>query len=421
MKCIHCGKTVADGARFCKYCGTLLRRTCAVCGAALDADARFCAACGAEALAELDFTKGLQDLTASEAASMAGRQNNSGFYFSRRISRLNRSAADNAFDICGNKLAFVEDQTLNLLEQGQTVSRRYTDISLDSGVKAVAIAKDGIYAAGFDWAKGSEPIIMLWKYDEAMNLSTAVEVLRLDGDTERRTIKLRLNDRYLFIFLWDSRDEGKRDILKYDIVSGRLTQKQLGGKRVDLWYLDGEKIYFRGEREGETFFGVLDTAPEVWTIRRIWTIGSGADEVPEGPVYCNFLRNLAWTYATAAEQEALGCDKTSLVARAIAPGHALVKGCPVWDSPESGAANLFFDYFDGTRSFKASNVLAMDAFSPDAGKFRWKNTLHGDTENILVWGDKLIADFTSHGYRIYPITMDGPADVYSDGTPLGAL
>ena len=421
MKCIHCGKTVADGARFCKYCGTRLRRTCAVCGAALDADARFCAACGAEALAELDFTKGLQDLTASEAASMAGRQNNSGFYFSRRISRLNRSAADNAFDICGNKLAFVEDQTLNLLEQGQTVSRRYTDISLDSGVKAVAIAKDGIYAAGFDWAKGSEPIIMLWKYDEAMNLSTAVEVLRLDGDTERRTIKLRLNDRYLFIFLWDSRDEGKRDILKYDIVSGRLTQKQLGGKRVDLWYLDGEKIYFRGEREGETFFGVLDTAPEVWTIRRIWTIGSGADEVPEGPVYCNFLRNLAWTYATAAEQEALGCDKTSLVARAIAPGHALVKGCPVWDSPESGAANLFFDYFDGTRSFKASNVLAMDAFSPDAGKFRWKNTLHGDTENILVWGDKLIADFTSHGYRIYPITMDGPADVYSDGTPLGAL
>ena len=400
MKCIHCGKTVTDGARFCKYCGTRLRRTCAVCGAALDADARFCAACGAEALAELDFTKGLQDLTASEAASMAGRQNNSGFYFSRRISRLNRSAADNAFDICGNKLAFVEDQTLNLLEQGQTVSRRYTDISLDSGVKAVAIAKDGIYAAGFDWAKGSEPIIMLWKYDEAMNLSTAVEVLRLDGDTERRTIKLRLNDRYLFIFLGDSRDEGKRDILKYDIVSGRLTQKQLGGKRVDLWYLDGEKIYFRGEREGETFFGVLDTAPEVWTIRRIWTIGSGADEVPEGPVYCNFLRNLAWTYATAAEQEALGCDKTSLVARAIAPGHALVKGCPVWDSPESGAANLFFDYFDGTRSFKASNVLAMDAFSPDAGKFRWKNTLHGDTENILVWGDKLIADFTSHCYRI---------------------
>ena len=260
---------------------------------------------------------------------------------------------------------------------------------------------------------------MLWRYDAALNQRTAEEVMLLDSDTERRTIKLRLTERHLFIFIWDSRDAAKREIFKFDIASGRLTQKQLGGKKVDLWYLDGEKIYFRGERDdGECFFGVLDTARENWTIRRIWTIGDGTDEIPEGPVYCNFLQNLAWTYATKAEQEALGCDRTSLVARALAPGHALVKGCPVWDSPKSGAANLFFDYFDGTRSFKASNVLAMDAYAPDAGKFRWKNTLHGDTENIIVWGDKLIADFTSHGYRVYPITMDGPADVYRDGVPV---
>ena len=48
MKCIHCGKSVSDEARFCKFCGTRLRRTCAACGAALDEDARFCASCGAE-------------------------------------------------------------------------------------------------------------------------------------------------------------------------------------------------------------------------------------------------------------------------------------------------------------------------------------------------------------------------------------
>ena len=422
MKCIHCGKTVGDEARFCKFCGTKLRRTCAACGAALDDDARFCAVCGAEALAELDFSKTLLDLTAKDATSVAGRQNNIGFYFSRRISRLNRSAADNAFDICGNKLAFMEDQTLNVLTQGQSVSRRSTEVSLDSGVKAVAIAGDGVYAAGFDWGKGGEPVVMLWRYDAALNLRTEDEVLILNSNTERRIIKMRLTDRHLFIFFWDGHDESKREIVKYDIASGRLTQKELGGKRADLWYLDGEKVYFRGERSnGERFFGVLDTAGENWTIRRIWTIGDGADEVPDGPVYCNFLQNLAWTYATKAEQDALGCDKTSLVARALAPGHALVKGCPVWDSPESGAANLFFDYFDGNHSFKASNVLAMEAYAPDAGKVRWKNTLHGDTENILVWGDKLLADFTSHGYRLYPITSEGPMDVYQDGVAVKEL
>ena len=124
MKCIHCGKTVGDEARFCKYCGTKLRRVCAACGAALDEDARFCAVCGAEALAELDLSKVRAGIAGADVAAVAGRQNNIGFYFSRRISRLNRGAADNAFDICGNKLAFMEDQTLNVLTQGQTVTRR---------------------------------------------------------------------------------------------------------------------------------------------------------------------------------------------------------------------------------------------------------------------------------------------------------
>lgn len=422
MKCIHCGKPVSDEARFCKFCGTRLRRTCAECGATLDDDARYCAACGAEALAELDFTKVLPDLKAEDAASLAGRQNNSGFYFSRRISRQNRGAAENAFDICGNKLAFMEEETLNLLIQGKTVSRLRTDVSLDCGIKAVAVAGDEVYAAGFDWTKGGEPAIMLWKYDASLNLRSATEVLLMGTSAERRTVKMRLTDRHLFIFMWDNHDEGKRDIIKYDIATGKLEQKQLGGKRVDLWYLDGEKIYFRGERGAdEVFFGVLDTAPEAWTIRRIWTIGNGPDEVPDGPVYCNFLRGLAWTYATAEEQAALDCDGTSLVARALAPGHALVKGCSVWQSKDAGAANLFFDYFDGLNSFKANNVLAMDAYDREAVKHRWKNTLHGDTENIIIWGDKLLADFTSHGYRIYPVSLDGPADIYKNGTAVREL
>ena len=415
MKCIHCGKTVADEARFCKYCGTRLRRTCAECGAALDEDARFCSACGAEALAELDFSKALTDLAAADAAPVAGRQNNTGFYFSRRISRSVRGAADNAFDICGNRLAFIEDQKLNLLTQGQTVTRRRTDVSLDNAVMALAIAGEDIYAAGFDWAKGSDPTVMLWKYDQALNLRTAEEVLRLGPGSDRRACKMRLTDRHLFLFLWDNHDAGKRDIIKYDIATGRLVRKQLGGKRADLWYVDGEKIYFRGERTGETFFGVLDTAPQVWTIRRVWTIGDGAGQVPDGPVYCNFLRGIAWTYATAEERAALKCDGTSLVARALAPGHALVSGCPVWQSQDAGAVNLFFDYFDGLNCFKANNVLAMDAYDVNAVKHRWKNTLHGDTENILVWGDKLLADFTGHGYRIYFTAIDGPEDVVQDG------
>ena len=118
MKCIHCGKTVADEARFCKYCGTRLRRTCVECGAALDDDARYCAACGAEALSELDFTKTLLDLSAADRIAPSERLNTSGFYFSRRLSRQSRNATENCFDICGDTLAFVEEQTLYRLKPG---------------------------------------------------------------------------------------------------------------------------------------------------------------------------------------------------------------------------------------------------------------------------------------------------------------
>ena len=40
---------------------------------------------------------------------------------------------------------------------------------------------------------------------------------------------------------------------------------------------------------------------------------------------------------------------------------------------------------------------------------------------MLVWNGQLIADFTSHGYRIYPATLDGPADVYKDGISVQEL
>ena len=110
MKCFHCGKTVSDEARFCKYCGTRLRRTCAACGAVLDDDARFCSVCGAEAVAELDLVSSLADLSSALTVPPAAGQNSSGFYFSRRISRQNRSPADNCFALSGDRLVFVEDQ-----------------------------------------------------------------------------------------------------------------------------------------------------------------------------------------------------------------------------------------------------------------------------------------------------------------------
>ena len=424
MKCIHCGKTVADEARFCKYCGTRLRRTCAACGAVLDEDARFCAACGAEALAELDFSKTLADLSAADCVAPAGiRHSNVGFYFSRRISRQNRSTAENCFSAFGDKLAFVEDQTLNRLAPGpnallpgQAFVRRRTDISRDIGIKAIALYADGsILAAGFDWGTGGEPIITLWRYDAALNMREATEVLRMTTSAERRTVKMRLTDQNLFVFIWDNHAEGKREIIKYGLASGKLEQKQLDGKRVDLWYIDGERIYFRGEREDETFFGVLDTAPETWTVRRVWTIGDGPDEIPDAPVYCDFDKGIAWTAATANERHALGVVENVCVARELAPGHKLCKDSPVWQTPEAGAVNLFLDYFDGERCYKANNVLAMDACDREGSKHRWKNTLHGDTENVLVWGDWLLADFTSHGYRAYPAQTESPEDIYRDG------
>lgn len=424
MKCIHCGKTVADEARFCKYCGTRLRRTCVSCGAALDDDALFCASCGAEALAELDFTKKLLDLSASDTLSPTGERNDSGFYFSRRISRQNRSAAENCFDIRGEMLAFVEEQVLNRLIPGPNPAipglnyvRRTSDISRDIGIKDIELFDDGsVLAAGFDWGTGGEPIIMLWQYDAALNLRAATEVLCMSTGAERRTCKMRLTEKHLFIFIWDNHAEGKREIIKYGLANGKLEQKQIDGKRVDLWYVDGERIFFRGERgEGEAFFGVLDTAREPWAIRRIWTIGNGPDEIPDCPVYCDFAKGVAWTAATAAERRELGLMETTYVARALAPGHKLLKDCPMWTVPEAGAVNLFLDYFDGEHCYKANNVLAMDACDREGSKHRWKNTLHGDTENILIWGERLLADFTSHGYRIYPAALESPEDIYRDG------
>ena len=424
MKCIHCGKTVADEARFCKYCGTRLRRTCAQCGAALDDDARFCAACGAEAVAELDITKHIADLSAPFRAAAGPEENTSGFYFSRRISRQSRNAAENAFDICGDTLAFVEEQKLyrikpgpNPVIPGQAFIRRTADISKDIAVKAVSLkGDDSILAAGFDWTTGAEPIIMLWYYDAALNMREAKEILRMGTSAERRACKMSLTDDCLFIFVWDNHDEGKREIIRYDLATGRLEQKQIGGKRIDLWYVDGARIYFRGERgDGETFFGVLDTAPETWTIQRIWNIGSGPEEIPDSPVYCDFAKGIAWTAATGNERRALGLTEAAYVARELAPGHKLLADAPVWQAPEVGAVNLFLDYFDGERCYKATNVLAMDACDREGSRHRWKNTLHGDTENVIVWGEQILADFTSHGYRIYPAVLSSPEDVYRDG------
>jgi len=416
MKCFHCGQIVSDDARFCKFCGTRLRRTCAVCGAALDDDARFCSACGAEAAAELDLTKPVPELSAADRASLPSRANPLGFYFSRRISRQNRSATDNCFDVFGDVLIFMESQRINWLrmDEKETILRRI-DVSLDSEVKALSLRKEGILAAGFDWQKGTEPVAMLWEYDNANNLVSAKEILLPGGGAERRTYKMRFTDDSLFIFSWDAHDEGKREIAKYDLRSGRLDLKEIGGKRLDLWYATGEKIYYRCEREDEIYFGVLDTAKEPWTARKLWNIGSGADEIPDGPVYCDFGKGVAWTFATPNERRSLGLLEGAYIARELAPGHKPVEGAEPWQAPAEGAVNYFLDYFDGEKSYKASNVMAMDACGQDGSKYRWRYTLHGDTENVIVWDKVLLADFTSLGYRIYPATLNGPEDVYRDG------
>jgi class 3 adenylate cyclase/tetratricopeptide (TPR) repeat protein len=46
MKCRNCQKSNPEGAQFCMYCGTPMRRVCANCGADLPAEARFCLQCG---------------------------------------------------------------------------------------------------------------------------------------------------------------------------------------------------------------------------------------------------------------------------------------------------------------------------------------------------------------------------------------
>lgn len=418
MKCIHCGKTVADDARFCKYCGTRLRRICAVCGAGLDEDARFCADCGAEALAELDLTKPLAGPSANESRAASGRQNPYGFYFSRRISRVYRGTVDNCFDLCGDALAFMEGQTLNRMTPSTDgIQHRTSDVSHDNDVMALSLHPDGsITAAGLDWTGGGATVT-IWEYDVALNLRGIVEVLRLRAP-ERQTVKLRLTEKHLFIFLWEEHDAGKHEIIKYTLDGGgRLEQEHLGGN-ADLWYVDGERVYFRGEGGDGRFFGVLDTAAAPWTVQSLWTIGDGPDEIPDAPVYCDFAKGIAWTAATANERREFSLAENACVARALDAGHALLPGNASWLVPEPGAVNLCFDYFDGERSYKAMTALTIASFDRSGAGTYWRNTLHVDTENVILWGEQLLADFTGHGYRIYGATAEGPEDVYRDGIPV---
>ncbi len=48
MKCLHCGKEIADSARFCPYCGSKqpIEKHCPHCGATLNPEAKFCPHCG---------------------------------------------------------------------------------------------------------------------------------------------------------------------------------------------------------------------------------------------------------------------------------------------------------------------------------------------------------------------------------------
>ena len=60
MVCPDCSANIADGARFCKYCGCNLKdhkessavAFCSECGARLDSDSRHCAECGAAVVRE---------------------------------------------------------------------------------------------------------------------------------------------------------------------------------------------------------------------------------------------------------------------------------------------------------------------------------------------------------------------------------
>ena len=57
MKCIYCGKEIAEKSKFCKYCGGSISgeqyiesNKCSVCGAKLPPGVKFCVKCGASVL-----------------------------------------------------------------------------------------------------------------------------------------------------------------------------------------------------------------------------------------------------------------------------------------------------------------------------------------------------------------------------------
>lgn len=52
MICFECGKEIAEGKKFCKYCGARLEFKCPECGHSVDEDSLFCDECGAK----LDFS-----------------------------------------------------------------------------------------------------------------------------------------------------------------------------------------------------------------------------------------------------------------------------------------------------------------------------------------------------------------------------
>ena len=435
MKCIQCGRTIPNDSRFCKYCGVRLSRTCAACGAALDDDAVFCSACGAEVpdgrTVELDISKNVPELSASDMAGVAPNGSNvSGFYFSHRISKKNKASAQQYFDVNDKTLVYLEGSVLSRFDKEGELVKHVNQTSLDTSIEALSILPDGnILAAGFDWGSGDSWKIMLWKFDDAMNVFERTEVFAVDADIEQQSWRMRLTDTCLFVFSWDNYDKGRRTILKYDFESRKVTQKTISGKRTYLWFANGEKIYFRGEgtvsgvdERGEPivsdFFGVIDTAPEEWTVRRIWTFGEGPDEVPNGSVYIDFGKNIVWSHATRNERNANGYDADIYVARELAPGYKILSEYPVWKLPNTTPQTLFFDYFDGKYAFKAKNVLVLDNFDREGTEHHWKYTVHGDTENTIVWGDDVLVDLTSLGYRVYPITADGPEDISADGFPL---
>ena len=435
MKCTQCGKIIPNDSRFCKYCGIQLSRTCAVCGAAVDEDARFCSACGAEVAAvtdfELDISKNVPDIAPGDTVLAAsGKRNVAGFYFSHRVSRKNKHSAANFFDISDKTLAYVEDNQLYRLDREEELQRHRSEVSLDTSLEAIAIRGNDILAAGFDWGEESrEWKVMLWTYDDALNIRSETEVTSVTVDEEQQSWRMRLTDKCLFIFSWDNYDKGRREIIKYDLETRKLEKKTICGRKTYIWFADGEKIYFRGERAAKTvdqngnpvyesYFGVMDTAPDKWTVHRIWSFGDGPDDIPDGAVYCDFEKGIVWSRVTRNERNEHGYDEKTYVARDLAPGYPIRADLPVWKLPATDAQVLFFDYFDGKYAFKARNAFAIDTFERDGMLHHWKYSIHGDTENVIIWGDELLADMTSLGYRVYPITLEGPEDIYKEGIPM---